>query len=174
MKALGLSCGSSRLKRSPRIEQGLEELNRGDPTDWHINNVLLDENANIIRKKVVAPRVPSRSNAATISREASSSEEQSLVGRDVFLYAILRDVPVAKATTVSTDPNVSVGGQSLGLEFYEVVVNVVLKRDALLPRPYDGIENLRNGQYMSIAWPSNRLKVSKKSTMSRSGGGLME
>uniref|UniRef100_A0A0E0MIJ8 Transposase Tnp1/En/Spm-like domain-containing protein n=1 Tax=Oryza punctata TaxID=4537 RepID=A0A0E0MIJ8_ORYPU len=61
-----------------------------------------------------------------------------VVGRDVILYAVLRsDIPVAKATIVSTKPSTLVGDEPLGVQFYEVVVNVVLKRDALLPRPYD-------------------------------------
>uniref|UniRef100_J3N185 Transposase Tnp1/En/Spm-like domain-containing protein n=1 Tax=Oryza brachyantha TaxID=4533 RepID=J3N185_ORYBR len=80
------------------------------------------------------------------------------VGRDVILYAALRtEIPVAKATIVSIDPNHLVGGQPLGVQFYEVVVNVVLKRDALLPRPYDSMEIMADAQYTSIAWPSNRV-----------------
>ena len=42
---------------------------------------------------------------------------------------------MAKAIILSTDPSTIVGGEPLGVQFYEVVVNVVLKRDALLPRP---------------------------------------
>ncbi|EEC72983.1 hypothetical protein OsI_06888 [Oryza sativa Indica Group] len=91
------------------------------------------------------------------------------VGKDVILYTVLRsDTPVAKATIVSIDPSSLVGGQPLGVEFYEVVVNVVLKRDALLPRPYDDMQTMADAQYTSIAWPNNRLNVSKRSAMSKS------
>lgn len=64
---------------------------------------------------------------------------------------------MAKAIILSTDPSTIVGGEPLGVQFYEVVVNVVLKRDALLPRPYDDMETLIDAQYMSIAWPNNRV-----------------
>jgi hypothetical protein len=43
------------------------------------------------------------------------------------------DQPVAKGTVISTNPSTEVGGQSLGRQYCEVVVNVVLKRDAILP-----------------------------------------
>ena len=58
---------------------------------------------------------------------------------------------------MSTDPSTIVGGQSLGVQFYEVVVNVVLKRDALLPRPYDDLKIMADALYMSIAWPNNKV-----------------
>lgn len=64
---------------------------------------------------------------------------------------------MAKAIILSTDPSTIVGGEPLGVQFYEVVVNVVLKRDALLPRPYDDMQTLIDAQYMCIAWPNNRV-----------------
>lgn len=45
------------------------------------------------------------------------------------------------------------GGQCLGRQFCEVVVNVVMKRDSILPRPYDGMETIADAHMMSIAWP---------------------
>lgn len=70
-------------------------------------------------------------------RTTSCNEDESLVGKDVILYAVTRnDVPVAKATIVSTNPRTTVGGQALGVQYYEVVVNVVLKRDTVLPCPF--------------------------------------
>ena len=54
----------------------------------------------------------------------------------MILYAILRsDQAVAKGIIISTDPSSEVGGQSLGRQYCEVIVNIVLKRDAILPRP---------------------------------------
>ncbi|KAG8056249.1 hypothetical protein GUJ93_ZPchr0002g24441 [Zizania palustris] len=116
-----------------------------------------DEYQTIYRTKVVAPRVSSKSNVANKrNHDNSYSAEESFVGRDVILYVVMRnDTPVAKATIVSTYPKTIVGGQALGVQFYEVVVNVVLKSDTLLPRPYDDMETLLEAQYLSIAWPNN-------------------
>jgi hypothetical protein len=80
------------------------------------------------------------------------------VGKDVVLYAILRsEQPVAKGTIVSTNPNSMVGGQPLGKQYCEVVVNLVMKRDAILPRPYDYMESMACAYMMSIAWPYKRV-----------------
>ena len=68
------------------------------------------------------------------------------VGEDVILYAMLRSDPVAKGTITSTNPNTVLGGENLGTQFCEVVVNVVLKRDADLPRPYDHMETMGDAQ----------------------------
>jgi hypothetical protein len=145
----------------------LLEEPHAEPTSRHLDNILSGDDF-IIRKKAITPRVPSR-NTATGSHEATIAEGENLVGKDVILYAVLRsDTPVAKATIVSIDPSSLVGGQPLGVEFYEVVVNVVLKRDALLPRPYDDMQTMADAQYTSIAWPNNRLNVSKRSAMSKS------
>lgn len=75
----------------------------------------------------------------------------------MILYHLVRSEPVAKATILSTDPNSIVGGEPLGVQYYEVAVNVVLKRDILLPRAYDGMETLGDAALMAIAWPSNRV-----------------
>ncbi|XP_015619988.1 uncharacterized protein [Oryza sativa Japonica Group] len=162
--------------RSPVLEElhpneptnrHLLEEPHAEPTSRHLDNILSGDDF-IIRKKAITPRVPSR-NTATGSHEATIAEGENLVGKDVILYAVLRsDTPVAKATIVSIHPSSLVGGQPLGVEFYEVVVNVVLKRDALLPRPYDDMQTMADAQYTSIAWPNNRLNVSKRSAMSKS------
>ena len=80
------------------------------------------------------------------------------VGKKVILYALLRfDQPVAKGTIVSIRPNTIVGGQALGREFCEVIITSVLKRDAILPRPYDDINTMANAKLMSIAWPYKKV-----------------
>ena len=62
-------------------------------------------------------------------------------GKDVILYNVYRDnaSPVAKAIILSIDRRKLVGGQELGLEYCEVVVNYVIKRDAILPH---GVGNM--------------------------------
>lgn len=80
------------------------------------------------------------------------------VGKDVILFAMLRsDLPIAKGTVLSTNPKTMVGGQPLGKQFCEVMVNVVMKRDALLPRPYDYTMSMADAYMMSIAWPYKRV-----------------
>jgi len=58
---------------------------------------------------------------------------------------------VAKGTIISIDPNIELGGQSLGRQHCEVVVNVVLKRDAILPLLYAEMETMADAHMMSIA-----------------------
>ena len=55
----------------------------------------------------------------------------------MILFAILRsELAVARGTVTSTNPNTMVEGQPLGDEYCEVVVNAVMRRDAMLPRTY--------------------------------------
>jgi hypothetical protein len=76
----------------------------------------------------------------------------------VILYAILRsEGAVARGTVISTNPNNVVGGQPLGNEYCEVVVNVVMKRDAMLPRAYGEIQTMATALNMNIAWPFNKV-----------------
>ena len=80
------------------------------------------------------------------------------VGKDVILFAILRsELAVARGTVISTNPNTMVGGQPLGNEYCEVVVNVVMRRDAMLPRTYGEMQTMASALKMSIAWPYNKV-----------------
>ena len=76
----------------------------------------------------------------------------------MILYALLRsDVAVAKGTIISTDPKSTLGDVALGNQYCEVVVNVVLKRDTVLPRSYGYVETMADAHRMSIAWPYKRV-----------------
>ena len=47
----------------------------------------------------------------------------------MILFTILRsELAAARGTVISINPNTMVGGQPLGNEYCEVVVNVVIKR----------------------------------------------
>jgi len=82
------------------------------------------------------------------------------VGKDVILYAMLRpEQPMAKGTIISTNPDNKHSGVALGKQYCEVVVNVVLKRDTVLPRPYDGVETMADAYKMPIAWPYQRVII---------------
>jgi hypothetical protein len=64
---------------------------------------------------------------------------------------------VAKGTIVSTNPNTLLGGVPLGKEYCEVIVNIVLKRDAILPCPYGYVETMADAHQMSVAWLYKRV-----------------
>jgi len=100
-------------------------------------------------------------------------QHDELVGKDVILYALLRsDVAVAKGTIISTDPKSTLGDVALGNQYCEVVVNVVLKRVTVLPRPYGYVETMADAHKMSIAWPYKRLKVTKGSQSTQGTTGI--
>lgn len=87
----------------------------------------------------------------------------------MILYAMVRPDLVAKGTITSTNPHTVLGGQTLGTQYCEVIVNVVLKRDTNLPRPYEHMETLADAHMMPVAWPYKRLKVSKSVSKSSLG-----
>ncbi|XP_025795604.1 uncharacterized protein LOC112875826 isoform X5 [Panicum hallii] len=106
---------------------------------------------------------------ATTSRPngAPQSKHDALVGKDVILYAMLRsDLPVAKGTIISTKPETVVGGEPLGRQYCQVIVTCVLKRDAILPRPYGNMETMANTKMRSLAWPYKKLKITNKESTS--------
>lgn len=84
-------------------------------------------------------------------------------GKMVTLYNVFRDhsVPVAKATILSTDRNKIVGGRELGAECCEVVVDYIMKKDAILPRPVGNITTIGHSQGRAIAWLYKHLEVQK-------------
>ena len=49
------------------------------------------------------------------------------------------------------------GGEPLGSGTYEVIVNVAIKRDAILPYQYDDLLYISDAVARSIAWPSNKV-----------------
>ena len=78
-------------------------------------------------------------------------------GNEVILFAMSSNEKVAKATVVSVNPNNQLAGEALGTKFCEVIVNVVFKREALVPRPYAEIKTLGDVVKMPVAWPFNRV-----------------
>jgi hypothetical protein len=72
----------------------------------------------------------------------------------VILFNVYRDhtTPVAKATILATDRKKIVGGRELGTECCEVVVNYIIRRDAILPRPIGDVTTMGQAQGRTIAW----------------------
>jgi hypothetical protein len=58
---------------------------------------------------------------------------------------------VVNATVVSVNPNNRLAGEALGTRFCEVIVNVVFRRETLVPRPYAEIKTLGDAVKMPIA-----------------------
>jgi len=79
----------------------------------------------------------------------------------VILYNVVRpyEVAVAKATVQTKIPRAIVGGIALGVQFYEVVVNHVFVRNAVLPHPYEGVATILEARGRCIAWSHDRVMV---------------
>ena len=65
----------------------------------------------------------------------------------------------SKATVQTKNPRAIVGGTALGVQFCEVVVNHVFMRNAVLPRPYEGVTTILEACGRCIAWPHDRVMV---------------
>ncbi|XP_073285449.1 uncharacterized protein [Primulina huaijiensis] len=64
---------------------------------------------------------------------------------------------VAKGVVRSMDPNTEVGGQTLGPNWCEIQVLVVLEREESLIRPYDLLQKVGDTLGGMIAWPCHLL-----------------
>lgn len=165
--------GSNHVSVTPAVQKSKGNLINGTPTmqpsskTTNTTPVVQLSQGNPTNASLAVQRCQGNTRAIP----ASLPLHTELIGKDVILYAILRDHPVAKGTIISTNPSSVLGGVALGKQYCEVVVNVVLKRDALLPRPYGYLEEMGDADRMSIAWPYKRLKVSKTSKSSQSATG---
>ena len=79
----------------------------------------------------------------------------------MILYSVYRDhsTPVAKATILSTERKKMVGGHELGTECCEVVIDYIIKRDAILPRPIGNVKTIGQAQGRTIAWPYKHVRL---------------
>ena len=55
------------------------------------------------------------------------------------------------------DPDTIVGEEPLGPATYEVLVNVVIRRDTMVPYEYDDLQIIADAVTRSIAWPSSKV-----------------
>uniref|UniRef100_A0ACD5W6G2 Uncharacterized protein n=1 Tax=Avena sativa TaxID=4498 RepID=A0ACD5W6G2_AVESA len=102
-------------------------------------------------------------------KNSLTHQDESLIGMDVLLYTWTGpESLVAKATVLSVDPDTIVGGEPLGPATYEVIVNVAIKRDAILPYQYDDLLYISDAIARSIAWPSSKIKPYKPAVSSSS------
>lgn len=76
-----------------------------------------------------------KSTQAVNANAPRSHSHDEYVGKDVILYELVRSNAVmAKGTIISVNPKTPHAGVALGKHYCEVVVNLVIKRDAILPR----------------------------------------
>ncbi|KAM0843416.1 hypothetical protein ACQ4PT_057719 [Festuca glaucescens] len=96
-------------------------------------------------------------------KEATVAQKNHQKGKEVILFNVYRDhtTPVEKATILATDRKKIVGGRELGTECCEVVVNYIIKRDAILPRPIGDVMTMGQAQGRTIAWLYKHLEVDK-------------
>ncbi|CAN6371647.1 unnamed protein product, partial [Urochloa humidicola] len=154
---------------SPRSEEHADESHHNahdgidDNGDYGLSE---EEEENLLGQRHATPSMATMKITTTPESvdDAPRFSHDALVGKDVILYALLRSDPVAKGTITSTNPKTIVGGQPLGKQYCEVIVNVVMKKDAILPRPYDHMDTMAGAHMMEIAWPYKRLKVSDKAS----------
>nr|XP_043633174.1 uncharacterized protein LOC122604348 [Erigeron canadensis] len=81
------------------------------------------------------------------------------VGDEVILKSILNFEPVARGRVNSLDPNQQVGGKEIGRDWCEVYIEVVVKRDESLIRPYGSLDIIDHAVGASIAWPCSLISV---------------
>ncbi|CAM0911417.1 unnamed protein product [Alopecurus aequalis] len=99
-------------------------------------------------------------------KEATTTQKNHQSGKEVILYSVYRDhsTPVAKATILSTERKKMVGGHELGTECCEVVIDYIIKRDAILPRPIGNVKTIGQAQGRTIAWPYKHMEVDTSKT----------
>jgi len=155
---------------SPRYEEPIEEDELSDHSDAFDHSD--DEGEFMLRNRSqqwstirIAPAVQPR-HCSLVSAAPSSAPRNDApccphsVGKDVILYAMLRpEQPMAKGTIISTNLDNKHSGVALGKQYCEVVVNVVLKRDTVLPRPYDSVETMADAYKMPIAWSYQKVII---------------
>ncbi|XP_071926002.1 uncharacterized protein [Coffea arabica] len=66
---------------------------------------------------------------------------------------------VAIGRLQSLDPSTIVGGQPLGSNWCEVLVQVVVERDEHLIRPYVPLQTIADSIGAPIAWPTKLVKI---------------
>ncbi|KAL6598812.1 hypothetical protein ACP70R_046072 [Stipagrostis hirtigluma subsp. patula] len=156
-------------------EDPVDEVQHDEEVYGSADDEYNEDDNMILHRHVAVPMVASRNITATQrNNERHQNEHDNLIGKDVILLTILRsELPVAKATVLSTNPATLVGGQPLGTQYCEVVVNRALKKDVLLPRPYDDMETMDDAIMMPIVWPYNKLKVDDRASASSFSAGVV-
>ncbi|XP_073037274.1 uncharacterized protein [Primulina eburnea] len=101
------------------------------------------------------------SNYNNIQHTTSSSSPLSpRIGCSVSIKSLFDSTKiVAKGVVRSMDPNTEVGRQTLGPNWCEIQVLVVLEREESLIRPYDLLQKVGDTLGGMIAWPCHLLTV---------------
>ncbi|XP_076884936.1 uncharacterized protein LOC143563706 isoform X2 [Bidens hawaiensis] len=95
-------------------------------------------------------------HGTTKNEEAANA----IVEDEVFLKSILNPTePVARGWVKSLDPNELVGGTEIGPKWCEVNVQVPIKIDEKMVRPYGLFSTIQDCIGASIAWPYPFISV---------------
>ncbi|KAK9061396.1 hypothetical protein SSX86_018577 [Deinandra increscens subsp. villosa] len=89
----------------------------------------------------------------------ANGPQQLRVGDEVFLKSISNSETVARGMVNSLDPNQKVGGTEIGRDWCEVNIQVAVKRDENLVRPYGSLDTIQAAIGASIAWPCSFISV---------------
>ncbi|KAJ0450388.1 putative transposase, Tnp1/En/Spm [Helianthus annuus] len=90
----------------------------------------------------------------------TNGHQRLRVGDEVFLKSILNSTEiVARGRVQSLDPNDVVGGTKIGPEWCEVNVQLPIKKDENLVRPYGLFSTIQDCIGTSIAWPYPFISV---------------
>ncbi|KAJ0599736.1 putative transposase, Ptta/En/Spm, plant, transposase, Tnp1/En/Spm [Helianthus annuus] len=90
----------------------------------------------------------------------TNGHQRLRVGDEVFLKSILNSTEiVARGRVQSLDPNDLVGGTEIGPEWCEVNVQVPIKKDENLVRPYGLFSTIQDCIGAPIAWPCPFISV---------------
>lgn len=135
---------------------------------------LLKKEAEKLRREKEAEQLQKKKEQALLQKKKEQVQLQKKLGapvtqknlqqgNEVMLYNVFRDhsIPVAKGTVQSTDRKKIVGGRELGTECCEVVVDYIMKKDAILPRPVGNVTTIGQAQGRTIIWLYKHLEVQK-------------
>nr|XP_051220357.1 uncharacterized protein LOC127338165 [Lolium perenne] len=151
-------------ERRKQIELQKKEKEVEDLQMKEVEQLQNKKEAELLRKKKEVEKLQ-KQNGVQVQKKlgAAITQKNHQQGKEVMLYNVFRDhsIPVAKATIVSTDRKKIVGGRELGAECCEVVVDYIMKKDAILPRPVGKVTTIGHAQGRTIAWLYKHMEVQK-------------
>ncbi|KAJ0940416.1 putative transposase, Tnp1/En/Spm [Helianthus annuus] len=139
---------------------------------WHRENIQLKSQCEELTSTVVQLRaqvseMEGSRGGSSVQPLASqhfpnvtNGHQRLRVGDEVFLKSILNSTEiVARGRIQSLDPNDLVGGTEIGPEWCEVNIQVPIKKDENLVRPYGLFSTIQDCIGASIAWPYPFISV---------------
>ncbi|XP_071704599.1 uncharacterized protein [Rutidosis leptorrhynchoides] len=120
------------------------------------NAQLEEENA---RLKAEKNNGPSAQNDGSRVHANGSGDHRLWVDKEVYVKNLTNFENVAIGRLRSIDPNTVLNGTELGHGWCEVHVQVAIKKDEALFRPYDYLKCIHDVTGTSIAWPAKLIEL---------------